>query len=92
MYGVNEDKVKLFEKKIVTLEDIIAKDELIIKELNENVSLLEVDLMTAKTIEVGALQEASEARGEAFEWRRRTLLGIPISIAGGFLIATLIQH
>ena len=96
MYDVNDDKIKLFDKKIVTLEEIIKRDEVIMKELQDNVYLLEYDLSVSKENELTAREERGQATISAYEWmgraRRRTLLGIPISLAGGFLIATLIQH
>ena len=96
MYDVNDNKIKFFETKIKTLQGVVLYDSLIMKNLQDNVYLLEYDLSVAKENELTAREERGQAIINAYEWkaraRRRTLLGIPISLAGGFLIATLIQN
>lgn len=95
MYDLNDEKINLFESKIKNLQGVVLYDSLIMKNLQDNVYLLEYDLSLAKENQLKAYKERSEALGIAYDWkaraRRRTLLGIPISLAGGFLIATLIQ-
>jgi hypothetical protein len=91
MYDVNDDKIKLFEKKIVTLEDIIKRNEIVIKKLEDNVSILEYDKETAVALMNQEHARASQETISKLRWREFSLIGIPVSLAGGFLIATLIQ-
>ena len=92
MYDVNDNKIKFFETKIKTLQGVVLYDSLIMKNLQDNVYLLEYDLSVAKESADRSYSERSEAVIKAYEWKQRAILGIPISLAGGFLIATLIQH
>ncbi|MEN9943060.1 MAG: hypothetical protein RLZZ91_1061 [Bacteroidota bacterium] len=92
MYDVNDDKIKLFEKKIVTLEDIIQRNEKMIALQEKNVETLTEENRKLQVSTNDAWTMAGIEIGKKIEWRQRALLGIPISLAGGFLIATLIQH
>jgi hypothetical protein len=92
MYDVNDDKIKLFEKKIVTLEDIIQRNERMIALQEKNVETLTEENRKLQVSTNDAWRETAIETGKRLEWRQRALLGIPISLAGGFLIATLIQH
>lgn len=91
MYDVNDDKIKLFEKKIVTLEDIIQRNEKMIAFQEKNVETLTEENRKLQVSTNDAWTMAGIEIGKKIEWRQRALLGIPISLAGGFLIATLIQ-
>jgi hypothetical protein len=91
MYDVNDDKIKLFEKKIVTLEEIIQCNENTIKLLEENSYVLEYDKNLAVQMRDDAEKRAAENGISKLKWREFSLIGIPVSLAGGFLIATLIQ-
>jgi len=91
MYDVNDSKIKLFEKKIVTLEDIIQRNERMIALQEKNVETLTEENRKLQVSTNDAWREAGIETGKRLEWRQRALLGIPISLAGGFLIATLIQ-
>ncbi|MFM1773124.1 MAG: hypothetical protein RLZZ71_2266 [Bacteroidota bacterium] len=92
MYDVNDDKIKLFEKKIVTLEDIIQRNENMIALQEKKVETLTEENRKLQVSTNDAWNMAGIEIGKKIEWRQRALLGIPISLAGGFLIATLIQH
>ena len=92
MYDVNDDKIKLLEKKIVTLEDIIQRNEKMIALQEKNVETLTEENRKLQVSTNDAWREAGIETGKRLEWRQRALLGIPISLAGGFLITTLIQH
>jgi thymidylate synthase len=92
MYDVNDSKIKLFEKKIVTLEDIIQRNERIISLQEKNVETLAEENRKLQVSTNDAWTMAGIEIGKKIEWRQRALLGIPISLAGGFLIATLIQN
>ena len=91
MYDVNDDKIKLFEKKIVTLEDIIQRNERIIGLQEKNVETLTEENRKLQLSTNDAWKETAIETHKRLIWRQRALLGIPISLAGGFLIATLIQ-
>lgn len=91
MYDVNDDKIKLFEKKIVTLEDVIQRNERIISLQEKNVETLTEENRKLQLSANDAWTETAIETGKRLAWRQRALLGIPISLAGGFLIATLIQ-
>lgn len=91
MYDVNDDKIKLFEKKIVTLEDIIQRNERIISLQEKNVETLTEENRKLQLSTNDAWKETAIETHKRLIWRQRALLGIPISLAGGFLIATLIQ-
>ena len=92
MYDVNDSKIKLFEKKIVTLEDIIQRNERIISLQEKNVETLTEENRKLQISTNDAWKETAIETGKRLAWRQRALLGIPISLAGGFLIATLIQN
>lgn len=91
MYDVNDSKIKLFEKKIVTLEDIIQRNERIIGLQEKNVETLTEENRKLQLSTNDAWKEAAIETHQRLIWRQRALLGIPISLAGGFLIATLIK-
>jgi hypothetical protein len=91
LYDINDEKINLYESKIKTLQGIVLYDSLVMKNLQDTVYVLEYDLSVAKENELRAFQEKGDASIRAYEWRQRTLLGIPISLAGGFLIATLFR-
>jgi thymidylate synthase len=91
MYDVNDDKIKLFEKKIVTLEDIIQRNERIISLQEKNVETLTEENRKLQLSTNDAWKETAIETHKRLIWRQRALLSIPISLAGGFLIATLIQ-
>jgi len=91
MYDVNDSKIKLFEKKIVTLEDIIQRNERMIALQEKNVETLTEENRKLQVSTNEAWTETAIETGKRLTWRKRALLGIPISLAGGFLIATLIH-
>jgi len=92
LYDLNDEKINLFESKIKTLQGVVLYDSIVMKNLQDNVYLLEYDLSVAKESADRSYSERSKAVIKAYEWKQRAILGIPISLAGGFLIATLIQH
>ena len=92
LYDLNDEKINLFESKIKTLQGVVLYDSIVMKNLQDNVYLLEYDLTVAKESADRSYSERSKAVIKAYEWKQRAILGIPISLAGGFLIATLIQH
>ena len=91
LYDLNDEKLNMFEKKIITLEDIIKRNENDIKKLEDNVSILEYDKQTAVELMNQEHARASQETISKLRWREFSLIGIPVSLAGGFLIATLIR-
>ena len=91
LYDLNDGKLNMFEEKIITLEDIIKRNENDIKKLEDNVSILEYDKQTAVELMNQEHARASQETISKLRWREFSLIGIPVSLAGGFLIATLIR-